>query len=144
TGFTQFDFGIGAKWLELLTQVDPRITRVLVFRDHVDPSGVGQFGAIQSASQSLRFEVSAAGSRDKGEIEHALAAFARSANGGLIITASAPGAVHRELIITLAAQHKLPAVYPFRFFASSGGLMSYGPNTVEPYIRAAEYVSRVL
>ena len=144
TGFTQFDFGIGAKWLELLMQVDPRITRVLVFRDYVDPSGVGQFGAIQTAAESLRVEVSAAGSRDKEEIEHALVAFARLANGGLIVTASAPGAVHRELIITLAAQLKITAVYPFRFYASSGGLMSYGPNTVEPYVRAAEYVSRVL
>jgi putative ABC transport system substrate-binding protein len=125
-------------------QVDPHITRVLVFRDHVDPSGVGQFGAIQSAAQSLGVELSAAGSRDKEEIEHALLAFARLANGGLIVTASAPGAVHRGLIITLAAQLKIPAIYPFRFYASSGGLMSYGPNTVEPYVRAAEYVSRVL
>ena len=91
TGFTQFDFGIGAKWLELLMQVDPRITRVLVFRDYVDPSGVGQFGAIQTAAESLRVEVSAAGSRDKEEIEHALVAFARLANGGLIVTASALG-----------------------------------------------------
>jgi putative ABC transport system substrate-binding protein len=89
TGFTQFDFGIGAKWLELLIQVDPRITRVLVFRDHVDPSGVGQFGAIQTAAQSLRVEVSAAGSCDKEEVEHALAAFAHLTNGGLIVTASA-------------------------------------------------------
>jgi ABC-type uncharacterized transport system substrate-binding protein len=143
TGFTQFDFGIGGKWLELLRQVDPAVTRVLVLRDHLDASGVGQFGAIQSAAQAIRVEASPVRIRDIEEIEHTLDVFARSSNGGLIVTASTVS-VHRDLIVALAARYKMPAVYPARFFASSGGLMSYGPNTTEPYVRAAEYVDRIL
>jgi len=143
TGFTQFDFGIGGKWLELLRQVDPAVARVLVLRDHLDASGIGQFGAIQAAAQAVRVEASPVGIRDMAELEHALDVFAHSSNGGLIVTASTVS-VHRGLIVALAARYKIPAVYPFRFFASSGGLMSYGPNTTEPYARAAEYVDRIL
>jgi ABC-type uncharacterized transport system substrate-binding protein len=143
TGFTQFDFSIAAKWLELLKTIAPSLTRVMVLRD-LDTTGVGQFGAIQSAAQSIGIEAIPAGVRDVSEIEVAVVEFTRSANGGLIVTGSAPAAVHRDYIIRLAARQKLPAIYPFRYFVQSGGLMSYGPNTIEPYRRAAGYVDRIL
>ncbi len=143
TGFTQFDFSIGTKWLELLKTIEPSLTRVIVLRD-LDATGVGQFGAIQSAAQSIGIDVSPSGVRNTGDIENAVSEFARFRNGGLLVTGSAPAAVHRELIIALAGRHRLPAVYPFAYFAQSGGLMSYGPTTIEPYIRAAGYVDRIL
>jgi len=143
TGFTQFDFSIAAKWLELLKTIEPSITRVIVLRD-VDTTGAGQFGAVQSAAQSIGVEASPTGVRNTSDIENAVMDFARLPKGGLIVTGSAPAAVHRDLIITLAGRHKLPAIYPFRYFADSGGLISYGPTTIEPYVRAAGYVDRIL
>ena len=143
TGFTQFDFSIAAKWLELLKMIAPSLTRVIVLRD-VDTTGAGQFGAIQSAAQSIGVEVKPAGVRNTSDIENAIMEFARSPKGGMVVTGSAPGAAHRDLIIALAARHKLPAIYPFRYFAQSGGLLSYGPTTIDPYIRAAGYVNRIL
>jgi putative ABC transport system substrate-binding protein len=143
TGFTQFDFSITGKWLELLKTIEPSLTRVIVLRD-LDATGVGQFGAIQSAAQSIGIEVSPTGVRSTSDIENAVTAFARLPKGGLIVTGSAPAAVHRDLIITLAGRHRLPAIYPFRYFAESGGLISYGPTTIDPYIRAAGYVDRIL
>jgi putative ABC transport system substrate-binding protein len=143
TGFTQFEYGMSAKWLELLKSVQPSLSRVMVLRD-LDPTGFGQFGAIELAAKSFGTEVSPFGVRDAGEIERAITGFAQSSNGGLIVTGNAPAAVHRDLIVSLAAQHRLPAVYPFSYFATSGGLLSYGPNTIEPYRRAAGYVDRIL
>ena len=143
TGFTQFDFSITGKWLELLKTIEPSLTRVIVLRD-LDTTGVGQFGAIQSAAQSIGIEVSPAGVRNESDIENAVMGFARLPKGGLIVTGSAPAAVHRDVIITLAGRHRLPAIYPFRYFTASGGLISYGPTTIDPYIRAAGYVDRIL
>jgi ABC-type uncharacterized transport system substrate-binding protein len=143
TGFTQFDFSIAGKWLELLKNIEPGLRRVIVLRD-VDTTGAGQFGAIQSAARSFGIEVRPAGVRNKSDIEIAVMDFTRSPKGGLVVTGSAPAAVHRDFIITLAGRHRLPAIYPFRYFAHSGGLMSYGPNTIDPYIRAAGYVDRIL
>jgi len=143
TGFTQFDFSITGKWLELLKTIEPSLTRVIVLRDF-DTTGVGQFGAIQSAAQLMGVEISPTGVRDTSDIENAVADFARVPKGGLVVTGSAPAAVHRDFIITLAGRHKLPAIYPFRYFALSGGLISYGPTTIDPYVRAAAYVDRIL
>jgi putative ABC transport system substrate-binding protein len=144
TGFTQFDFGIAAKWLELLKTIEPSLTRVIVLRD-VDTTGAGQFGAIQSAAQSIGVEVKPTGVRNKSDIENAITEFARfPKGGGMVVTGSAPGAVHRDLIIALAERHRLSAIYPFRYFVDSGGLISYGPTTIDPYIRAAGYVDRIL
>jgi putative tryptophan/tyrosine transport system substrate-binding protein len=143
TGFTQFEYGMGGKWLELLKAVQPSLSRVMVLRD-LDPTGFGQFGAIQLAAKSFGTEVSPFGVGDAHEIESAIIGFAQSSNGGLIVTGNAPAAVHRDLIVTLAAQHRLPAVYPFSYFATSGGLLSYGPNTIEPYRHASGYVDRIL
>src|SRR5262245_21428859 len=144
TGFTQFDFSIAAKWLELLKTIQPNMTRVIVLRD-IDTTGAGQFGAVQSAGQSIGVEVNPTGVRNTSDIENAVMAFAeRTKGGGLIVTGSAPAAVHRDLIITLAGRHKLPAIYPFRYFADSGGLISYGPTTIDPYVHAAGYVDRIL
>ncbi len=143
TGFTQFDFSIAAKWLEILKTIVPTMTRVIVLRD-VDTTGAGQFGAIQSAAQSIGIEVKPTGVRNTSDIENAVTEFARFPKGGMVVTGSAPGAAHRDLIITLAERHKLPAIYPFRYFAHSGGLVSYGPTTIDPYVRAAGYVDRIL
>jgi putative ABC transport system substrate-binding protein len=142
TGFVQFEYGISGKWLELLKQIAPGLTAVI--RDASVSSGIGQFGAIQSAAPSLRVEVSPINVRDDSEIEHDLSAFARSPNGGLIVTASAAAAVHKDFIVTAAARHKLPAVYYDRNFAAAGGLVSYGPDLVEQYRHAAGYVGRIL
>ena len=120
------------------------MTRVAVLRNAATPSGTGQFGAIQAVAPSLRVEVSPVNVRDAGEIERAVAAFARSSNGGLIVTASPLAALHRDLIVTLAARHKLPAVYPNRYFVTAGGLISYGPDLIDQYRRAAGYVDRIL
>ena len=139
-----FEYGISAKWLELLKEIAPRVTRAAVLRDPAIAAGIGQFGAIQSVAPSFGVEVSPVDVRDAGEIERAIAAFARSSNGGLIVTASALAVVHRDLIITLAARHKLPAVYSCRFFVTAGGLISYGPDSIDQYRRAAGYVDRIL
>jgi putative ABC transport system substrate-binding protein len=144
TGFVQFEYGISGKWLELLKQIVPGLTRAAVIRDASVSSGIGQFGAIQSAAPSLRMEVSPINVRDDSEIEHDLSTFARSSNGGLIVTASAAAAVHKDFIVAAAARHKLPAVYYDRNFAAAGGLVSYGPDLVDQYRHAAGYVDRIL
>jgi putative ABC transport system substrate-binding protein len=144
TGFLVFEFSMGGKWLELLKQIAPSVTRVAVLRDDANPNGIAQFGVIQAVAPSLRVEVIPVNMRDAGEIERTVAAFARSANGGLIVTGSGPAVVHRDLIVTLAARHKLPAVYYERFFVAAGGLISYGPDFVDQYRRAAGYVDRIL
>jgi putative ABC transport system substrate-binding protein len=144
TGFVFFEYGISAKWLELLKQLVPGVTRAAVIRDPALSAGTGQFGAIQSVAPSVGVEVSPINVRDASEIERALTAFARSPNGGLIVTASGPSVLHRDLIITLAAWHKLPAVYFERSFVAAGGLISYGPDQIDQYRRAAGYVDRIL
>jgi len=144
TGFTTFEYGISAKWLELLKEIAPRVTRAAVIRDAAIASGTGQWGAIQTAAPSFGVEVSPLNLRDAGEIERDVAAFARSSNAGLIVTASTLAVVHRDLIVTLAARHKLHAVYPSRFFVAAGGLISYGPDSIDPHRRAAGYVDRIL
>jgi putative tryptophan/tyrosine transport system substrate-binding protein len=144
TGFTHFEYGISAKWLELLKQIAPGVTRAAVLRDPAIASGVGQFAVIQSVAPPLGVELAPVNVRDAEEIERAVTAFARGSNGGLIVTASALAVVHRDLIITLAARHKLPAIFPFRFHVAGGGLISYGPETIEPHRRAASYVDRIL
>jgi putative ABC transport system substrate-binding protein len=144
TGFTIFEYSMGGKWLELLKEIAPRVTRVAVLRDPAIASGIGQFGAIQIVAPSLGVELSAVDVRIAGEIERALAAFARGLNGGLIVTGSASVNVNRKLITTLAARQKLPAVYFSRHFVMDGGLISYGPDLIDQYRRAAGYVDRIL
>jgi putative tryptophan/tyrosine transport system substrate-binding protein len=144
TGFILFEYATSAKWLELLKQIAPGLTRVAVFRDPTLTSGTGQFAAIQALAPSLGVEVSPVNVRDAGEIERAIAAFARSPNGGLILTGSALSQVHRQTIVALAARHKLPAIYYERFVVAEGGLMSYGPRLVDQFQRAAGYVDRIL
>jgi putative ABC transport system substrate-binding protein len=142
TGFTVFEYGLSGKWLELLKEIAPRVTRVAVLRDLT--IGLGQLGAIQSVAPSLGLELTPIGVGDVGEIERTVAAFARSSNGGLIVTASTSAVIHRDLISMLAARHRLPAVYSFRYFVTAGGLISYGPNSIDPYRRAASYIDRIL
>ena len=144
TGFMSFEYGMGAKWLELLKQVQPSVTRVAVIRDPAITAGAGQFGAVQSVGPSVGVEVSPISARDAPEIERAIAAFARSSNGGLVVTQSALTTVHRDLIVTLAARHKLPAVYYERHFVTAGGLISYGPDFIDQHRQAATYVDRIL
>jgi putative tryptophan/tyrosine transport system substrate-binding protein len=144
TGFTVFEYGISAKWLELLKEIAPRVTRAAVLRDPANPFEIGQLGAIQSMAPSVGVELSPINVGDAGEIESAVTTFAREPNRGLIVVASPMAIVHRERIITLAARHSLPAVYPFRPFVAGGGLISYGPDTIAPYRRAAGYVDRIL
>lgn len=144
TGFMSFEYSMGGKWLELLKQIAPGVMRVAVLRDTASPSGNAQFGAIQAMAPSLRVEVTPVNMRDAGEIERSLAAFARAPSGGLIVTASAAAYNYRDLIITLAARHKLPAVYYEHSFIAAGGLMSYGPDFVDQYRQAAHYVDRIL
>jgi putative tryptophan/tyrosine transport system substrate-binding protein len=144
TGFPLFEYGISGKWLELLKEIAPRATRAAVLRDPALASGGGQLGAIQSVAPSLGVELSPVNVRDPGEIERAITAFAREPNGGLIVTGSALATSHRDLIIALAARHRLPAVYPQRYYVTGGGLISYGPDTVDPFRRAAAYVDRIL
>ena len=144
TGFVQFEYSLSGKWLELLKQIAPNVTRVAVLRDPAITSGIGQFAVIQSVAPSLGVDVTAINVREAAEIERAVTAFARSSNGGLILTSSALAAVHRDLIISLAAKHKLPAVYYRRYFATSGGLASYGPDIPAHFRRAAGYVDRIL
>jgi putative ABC transport system substrate-binding protein len=144
TGFTQVEYGTAAKWLELLKEIAPHVTRAAILRDPAVPEGIGQFTVIQSAAPALRVEVSPVDIRNAGEIERALTEFARSPNGGLILTSSALANVRRDLIIRLAAKLRLPAIYSFQFFASAGGLAAYGSDSIEPHRRAASYVDRIL
>jgi len=144
TGFMNFEFGMAAKWLELLKQIAPSVTRAAVPRDPTVGSGTSQFAAIQAVAPALAVEVNAFNLRDAGEIERAVAAFARSPNSGLVVTLGAGTVRHRDLIIALAARHKLPAVYPERFFAAAGGLIAYGPDQTEQFRLAAGYVDRIL
>jgi putative tryptophan/tyrosine transport system substrate-binding protein len=144
TGFVIFEYALAAKWLELLKEIAPQVTQVAVLRDPTIAGGIGQYAVIQAAAPAFGVELRAIGVGDAGEIERAITAFARSSNNGLIVTGSPLTAVHRDLIIALAARHRLPAVYPFRYFAASSGLISYGPNTTDPYRRAAGYVDRIL
>jgi len=144
TGFVQFEYSLSAKWLELLKQIAPGVTQVAVLRDPAVTAGIGQFAVIESLAPSLGIDVTAINVHDAGEIKRDVASFASSGNGGLILTASALAVVHRELIIALAAQHKLPAIYYRRSFATSGGLISYGYIVADHFQRAAAYVDRIL
>jgi ABC-type uncharacterized transport system substrate-binding protein len=144
TGFMELEYGMAGKWLELLKQIMPGVTRVAVLRDPTQGSGAMQFAAIQAMAPSLRVEITPVGLRDSGDIERAVSAFARSPNGGLIVTAGSATVLHGNLIIRLAAQHKLPAVYNERLFTTAGGLISYGPDFVDQYRHAAGYVDRIL
>jgi putative ABC transport system substrate-binding protein len=144
TGFMLYEYDLSAKWLELLKEIAPGVTRAAVLRDPAITSGIGQFAVIQYVSRSVGVEVSPVDVRDAPEIERGVAAFARSANGGLIVAGSPLSVVHRELIVALAARHKLPAVYWERFFVAAGGLISYGPYQIDQFRGAAGYVNRIL
>ncbi len=144
TGFMMFEYSLCGKWLELLKQIAPGLTRVAVLRDPAIAAGIGQFAVIESVAPSAGMEVSPVNVSDAGEMERGVTAFARSANGGLIVTPSAQAVVHHDLIITLAARHNLPAVYSERTFAAAGGLISYGPNFIDQYRQAAGYADRIL
>jgi putative tryptophan/tyrosine transport system substrate-binding protein len=144
TGFMSFEYGMSAKWLELLKQIAPGVTRVAVLRDPAIAAGAGQFGAVQSVAPSFGVEASPISVRDAPEIERAVAAFARSSNGGLVVTQSGLTRIYGDLIVTLAARHKLPAVYYDRVFVAAGGLISYGPDFIDQFRRAAGYVDRIL
>jgi putative ABC transport system substrate-binding protein len=144
TGFIQFEYGISGKWLELLKQIAPGVTRAAILRDPAISAGIGQFGAIQAVAPSLGLEASPVNVRDAEEIERAVADFARSPNGGLVITGSALAIVHRHVIIALAAKYQLPAVYFQRTLVADGGLISYGADLLDQYRRAASYVDRIL
>src|SRR5262245_369958 len=143
TGFALPEYGLSGKWLELLKEIAPRVMRTAVLRDPV-AVGIGQFAAIQAVAPSLQVELSPVDVRDAGEIERAVTAFADRPNGALIVTAASFATIHRELIIGLARRHQLPAVYPFRYYIASGGLISYGPDVNDLYRRAASYVDRIL
>jgi putative tryptophan/tyrosine transport system substrate-binding protein len=144
TGFSLFEYGLSGKWLELLKEIAPEAIRVAVLRDTAVGSGVGQYAIIQAVAPSLGVELRPIDVRDAGGIERAVVAFARVPKGGLIVAGSPSLTVHRNLIITLAARHQLPAVYPLAYFVRSGGLISYGPNSIDQYRRAAGYVDRIL
>jgi putative ABC transport system substrate-binding protein len=144
TGFVAVEYGIGGKWLEMLKEIAPAVTRAAVIRDPAITAGIGMFTAIQSAALSVGVEASPVNIRDPGEIDRTIAAFARAANGGLIVTASALAYTHRELIVTLAARHELPAVYYARPFVAAGGLVSYGVDIMDQYRRSAGYIDRIL
>ena len=144
TGFSNFEYGMSGKWAELLKQMAPTTTRALVLRDSLSAGGIGQFAAIRSVAQTLGIELTPVNVRDPDEIERNVAAFARSGNGGVIVTSAAGTAAHRKLIISLVARYKLPTVYPYRYYAVNGGLLTYGPNSNEQVRRVAEYVDRIL
>jgi ABC-type uncharacterized transport system substrate-binding protein len=145
TGFTHFEFDISGKWLELLKQIAPNMTRTAVLRDQRNPAGTAQFGVIQGLARTVGVaEVRPVGLQDQSEIERGIIEFAREPNGGLIVTPNGLAIVHRELIINLAAKYKLPAIYPFQFFVQDGGLVAYGPDVADQYRRAAVYVDRIL
>ena len=144
TGFLHFEYSIGSKWLDLLKQIAPEVNRVAVLRDAAISAGLGQYGAVQSAAASFGVEASAVDLRDVSEIERDIAAFATTPGGGLIVSASPVATLHRDLIVKLAARHKLPAIYYERFFVAEGGLISYGPDIVHQFRRAPSYVDRIL
>jgi putative ABC transport system substrate-binding protein len=144
TGFTAFEYSIGGKWLELLKEFAPAVTRVAVVRDPNIAAGVGQFAAIQSAASSRGVELSAIDQSDVGAIESGLAAFAREPNGAVIVAASSTAVTHRDLTIALLTQYRLPNIYPFRYYPAAGSLASYGPDPINEYSRAAEYIDRIL
>jgi putative tryptophan/tyrosine transport system substrate-binding protein len=144
TGFMTAEYSVSGKWLELLKRIAPSVSRVAVLRDAANPNGIAQFGVVQAVASSLRMEVVPVNVRDPDELERAIAAFARSPNGGLIVTTVPGAALHRDLIITLADRHKLPAIYYERFFVTVGGLVSYGPDYVDQYRQAASYIDRIL
>jgi putative ABC transport system substrate-binding protein len=144
TGFMNFEYGISSKWLELLKQIAPHVTRVAVLRDTSIPTGPGQYGIVQAAAPALGINVSPVNVRDPDEVSRAVSAFAKTPNGGLIVTATPAAIVHRKRIVELAERYKLPSIYFARFFASSGGLISYGPDIVHQYRAAAGYVDRIL
>ncbi len=143
TGFTNFEYSLSAKWLELLKEIAPNVTRVAVIRDPTRGPGIGQFAVIQSVGPSLGVELRPINALNRVEIESAIEAFARSSNGGLIVTSGGTGQ-NRDLIVPAAARHRLPAVYPFKYYVTDGGLISYGPNTIDLYRRAAAYIDRIL
>jgi putative tryptophan/tyrosine transport system substrate-binding protein len=142
TGFTNFEYSLSGKWVELLKQIAPHVTRAVVLRDPTTAAGIGQFAVIQSVAQSLTVETTPV--RDLGEIERTVAAFTHTTNGSMIVTVGSGGGVRRKLLIGLAARHKLPAAYPYRYYVKDGGLMSYGPDTHDMVRRAASYVDRIL
>jgi putative tryptophan/tyrosine transport system substrate-binding protein len=144
TGFTHGQFNISAKWLEVLTQISPSMKRVAVLRDPANPSGTAQFGAIQAVAPSFGVEASPIGLHDTVEIEQGLTAFAQQPNGGVVVMPNALAIVHRAFIIAQATRLRLPAIYPFRYFVTDGGLISYGPDVIDQYRGAAGYVDRVL
>jgi putative ABC transport system substrate-binding protein len=144
TGFMLFEYGMSGKWLELLKEMAPGVGRAAVLRDPAMIAGVGQFAAIQSVAPSLGVDLRPIDVRDAAEIERGVASFAREANSGLIVVSSPVAGLHRDLIIRLAAEHKLPAVYSFDYYAASGGLIAYGPDPNDPFRRAADYLDRIL
>jgi putative ABC transport system substrate-binding protein len=144
TGFTQFEYSLSGKWVELLREVVPGVTRTAVVRDPGGAAGIGQWAVIQAAAYPLAMELSPIALQDSGEIERRISAFARTPNSGLIVTVSSAATIHRELIVSMAALHRLPAIYPYRFYVAAGGLISYGPELVDQYRRAAGYVDRIL
>jgi putative tryptophan/tyrosine transport system substrate-binding protein len=144
TGFMNYEYSLSGKWLEVLKQIEPQLTRAAVIRDVANPAGIAQFGAIRTTASSLGVDVSPIDFRDAGDMEHAIANFARSPNGGLIVTPAAGSSARVALIVSLAARYKLPAVYSERFIAASGGLISYGPEGINQFRRAADYVDRIL
>src|SRR5262249_25914137 len=144
TGFMTFEPGLGAKWLELLKELKPTVTRVGVLRDPAIAAGISLWSAIQAVAASFGVELTPVNVRDPGEIERGITAFARGSNDGLIVTGSALATTHRSLIVGLAARHRLPAVYPYPYFAKDGGLISYGPDLIDQFRLAAGYVDRIL
>jgi putative ABC transport system substrate-binding protein len=144
TGFTNIEYSIGAKWLELLKEIAPKVTRVGIVRDPAVSASIGQFAAIQSVAPSFGVELSPLGGGNAADIERTVTGFASGSNGGLISAAIPLTSTHRKLIIALAARHRLPAIYPFRFFVTEGGLMCYGPDSIDPFRQAAGYVDRIL
>lgn len=144
TGFTLFEYSLGGKWLELLKEIAPKVTRVAVLRDVSVAAGAGQFGAIQAAAPSFGVELRPIGIRDPEEIERAISVFGPGPNDGIVVTASPLAGVHRKQIISLADRYRLPSVFAYRHFVAAGGLVAYGPDLVNPYSRAASYVSRIL
>jgi putative ABC transport system substrate-binding protein len=144
TGFMLFEYGMSGKWLELLKQIAPDVTHAAVLRDPSMTAGVGQFAAIQTVAPLLRVELRTIDVRDAAEIERTMSTFAAGSNGGLVVTSSPSAARHRDLIIKLAARHRLPAVYSFRYYVTDGGLISYGPDPIDPFRRAAGYADRIL
>jgi putative ABC transport system substrate-binding protein len=143
TGFTQFEYSLAGKWLELLTEIAPHVSRVAVLRDATRGPGIGQFAVIQAMARPHRVELSPINAGDPAEMERGIAAFARTPKDGLVVTVGGT-AVRRDVIVAAAAKYRLPAIYPYRYFVSDGGLISYGPDTIEPYVRAASYVDRIL